>query len=224
MRYFRSIWAVAHNSDLGFGNAQTISLLPLLLSSQHCEFIVLTAKTWAPPLLLWGFTDSALTECHPQPRTKRSSINTALLIDAPLREHKEPVTDCHKWLRRSEKRAAGACSRGLWIANVEHMKPVPGLWLPDFIMPPLSPLMISLLRHARLHRGLQLHRSSATLCKLLRCSRRCLFARLHVHACSLCRSQHRSMNGSLRYKKRAMQFRVQFVTGGFFSSGDVRIL
>lgn len=181
MWYFRRIWAVTHNSDLGFDNTQTISHLSLLLSTQHCEFIVLTA----PPLLWRGFTDSALTECHPQPRTRRSSINTALLIDALLREHKEPVTDCHKRLRRSEKRAAGACSRGLWIANVEHMKPVPGLWLPDFIMPPLSPLMISLLRHARLQRGPQLHHNSATLrraCK--RCSRLCLFACLRGHVCA----------------------------------------
>lgn len=33
----------------GFDNTQTISILSLLLSTQHCEFIVLTAK---PELLL----------------------------------------------------------------------------------------------------------------------------------------------------------------------------
>lgn len=59
--------------------------------------------------------------------------------------------------------------------------------MPDFIMPPLSPLMISLLRHARLQRGLQLHRNPATLRKV--CERRfrlclvCVFA----SACNLCR-------------------------------------
>ncbi len=85
------------------------------------------------------------------------------------------------------KRAAGACSRGLWIANVEHMKPVPGLWLPDFIMPPLSPLMISLLRHARLQRSPQLYHNSATLRRVCeRCSRLCLLACLQAHVCATC--------------------------------------
>lgn len=38
--------------------------------------------------------------------------------------------------------------------------------MPDFIMPPRSLLMISLLRHAHLQQGLQLHHKHATLRKL----------------------------------------------------------
>lgn len=133
-----------------------------------CQLSIVSLLSWRQkPGLLLSRGEGSLTllaQCHPQPRTKHSTINAALLIDAPLREHKEPVTDCHKRLRRSEKRAAGACSRGLWIANVEHMKPVPGLRVPDFIMPPLSSLVISLFRHARLQQGPQLEPNSATLC------------------------------------------------------------
>lgn len=83
-----------------------------VVNSAIVALIVLTAKL----SLLWcRFTDSALTECRPQdPKKPSSSVNTALLIDALLREHKEPLTDCHKRLRRSEKKgAAGACSRRL---------------------------------------------------------------------------------------------------------------
>lgn len=80
-----------------------------------CHLAIASLLPWLPNLgsssplvrVHWLFS-----KCHPQPRTKHPSINTALLIDAPLREHKEPVTGCHKRLRQSEKRAAGACSRG----------------------------------------------------------------------------------------------------------------
>lgn len=57
----------------------------------------LTAKAG---LLLSSVKGSlTLLLCHLQPRTEHPSINTALLIDALLREHKEPVTDCHKRLK-----------------------------------------------------------------------------------------------------------------------------
>lgn len=53
--------------------------------------------------------------------------------------------------------------------------------MPDFIMPPRSPLMISLLRHARLQRGLQLHHNHSTLRKLYERHLDCLLALLQAH-------------------------------------------
>lgn len=185
--YLWRIWAVTRNSDLGVDNTNNFSSFSFVVNSA-LRVYCLDGETWAPALPRRGFSDSAQTECHPQPRTKPSTVNAALLIDAPLREHKEPVTDCHKRLRRSEKRAAGACSRGLWIANVEHMKPVPGLRVPDFIMPPLSSRMISLFRHARLQRGPQLQHGSAILCsvsKMLQTLSICMLKSACV--CNLCR-------------------------------------
>lgn len=95
---------------------------------------------------------------------ERSSINTALLIDAPLQEHKEPVTDCHKRLRRSEKRgllgpAPEVCELLMW--NIWSLCRACDCQISLCHLSP--PLMISPLRHARLQRGPQLHHNSATL-------------------------------------------------------------
>lgn len=80
-----------------------------------------------------------------QPRTKLPSTKAAL----PL--HAQRAPDRLSKVTKSE--GEKACSRGLWTANVEHMKPVQNQSVPDCVMPSFSSLMISQLRHARLQRG-----------------------------------------------------------------------